>query len=54
MRVEQDGTPARTVAAGGVYFVTPGEDHVETAEIETVVLVTQPEGPSRRQPTAVS
>jgi quercetin dioxygenase-like cupin family protein len=42
MRVEQDEHPVRIVEAGGVYFVSPGEDHVETAEVETVVLVTQP------------
>lgn len=42
MRVEQDGMPARVVPAGGVYFVSPGEDHIETAEVETIVLVTQP------------
>ncbi len=42
MRVEQDGAAVRIVPAGGVYFVNPGEDHVETAEVETVVLVTQP------------
>ncbi len=47
MRVEQDGMPARTVPAGGVYFVSPGEDHVETAEVETVVLVTQPAAAAR-------
>jgi len=54
MRVEQDGTPARIVPAGGVYFVSPGEDHVETAEVETVVLVTQPESPNRPQRAAAS
>jgi quercetin dioxygenase-like cupin family protein len=42
MRVEQEGSPMRQIPAGGVYFVDPGEDHVETAEVETVVLVTQP------------
>jgi quercetin dioxygenase-like cupin family protein len=42
MRVEQDASPARVIPAGGVYFVSPGEDHVEIAEVETVVLVTQP------------
>ncbi len=47
MRVEQDGTPARIVPAGGVYFVGPDENHVETAEVETVVLVTQPEAAPR-------
>ena len=41
MRVEQTGNLPRIVPAGGVYFVSPGEDHVETAEVETVVLVTQ-------------
>ena len=43
MRVEQDGSPARIIPAGGVYFVSPGEDHVEIAEVETIVLVTQPQ-----------
>jgi quercetin dioxygenase-like cupin family protein len=43
MRVEQDASPARIIPAGGVYFVSPGEDHVETAEVETIVLVTQPQ-----------
>ncbi len=46
MRVEQDGVAARVIPAGGVYFVSPGEDHSETAEVETVVLVTQPQGAS--------
>jgi hypothetical protein len=43
MRVEQDASPVRIVPAGGVYFVSSGEDHVETAEVETIVLVTQPQ-----------
>ena len=42
MRVEQDAKPPRLIPAGGVYFVSPGESHTETAEVETVVLVTQP------------
>jgi hypothetical protein len=36
MRVEQDGSPARIVPAGGIYFISPGEDHVETVEVETM------------------
>ena len=47
MRVEQAGNPARIVPAGGVYFVNPGEDHVETAEVETILLVTK--GEDRKQ-----
>jgi hypothetical protein len=44
MRVEQDASPARIIpAGGGVYFISPGEDQVETAEVETIVLVTQPQ-----------
>lgn len=43
MRVEQDGSAPREIATGGVYFVTPGETHVETALIETLLLVTQGE-----------
>ena len=46
-RVEQAGIPARIVPAGGLYFVNPGENHVETAEVETTVLVTQ--GEDRKQ-----
>ena len=42
MRVEQEASPPRLITAGGVYFVSPGEDHIEAAEVETVVLVTQP------------
>jgi len=52
MRVEQDGNPVRIVSAGGVYFVSPGEDHVETAEVETIVLVTQGEDGNRPQSVA--
>lgn len=48
MRVEQTASPPRIVPAGGVYFVNPGEDHVETAEVKTIVLVTQSD--SRKQP----
>ena len=43
MRVEQDGEPAREVAAGGCYFVDAGETHVEIAVEDTLVLVTQGE-----------
>ena len=52
MRVEQDGSPAQIVRAGGVYFVSPGEDHVETAEVETIVLVTQGEDGDQPQSAA--
>ena len=52
MRFEQDGNPVRTVSTGGVYFVSPGEDHVETAEVETIVLVTQGEDGNRPQSVA--
>jgi quercetin dioxygenase-like cupin family protein len=41
MRVEQKGQSGHLVEAGGVYVVNGGEDHTETAEVETVVLVTQ-------------
>jgi quercetin dioxygenase-like cupin family protein len=43
MRVEQQGQQPRLIEAGGAYFVSPGEEHAETAEIETIVLVTQGE-----------
>jgi len=43
MRVEQAGLPPRVIASGGAYFVSPGEEHREMAETETVVLVTQAE-----------
>lgn len=43
MRVEQRGVPPREISAGGVYFVTPGENHVETAVEDCLVLVTQGE-----------
>jgi quercetin dioxygenase-like cupin family protein len=43
LRVEQVGKPMRRVFSGGVYFVAAGEDHTETAEELTVVLVTQGE-----------
>jgi quercetin dioxygenase-like cupin family protein len=52
MRVQQDASPARIIPAGGVYFVSPGEDHAETAEVETVVLVTQGEDLNPPQPVA--
>jgi len=43
MRVEQDGEPVREVRPGGTYFISPGEQHAETAVTETLVLVTQGE-----------
>ena len=52
MRVEQDGSPVRIIPAGGVYFVSPGEDHVETAEVETILLVTRGEDGNRPQSVA--
>ena len=52
MRVEQDGSPAQIIPAGGVYFVSPGEDHVETAEVETILLVTRGEDGNRPQSIA--
>ena len=43
MRVEQVGAPPRDIVAGGIYFVMPGETHVETAVDDCLVLVTQGE-----------
>jgi len=43
MRVEQEGQPARHIAAGEVYFILAGETHAETAVIDTRLLVTQGE-----------
>jgi len=38
---EQDGK--HSVAAGGCYFVEPGDTHIEVAVIDSLVLVTQAE-----------
>ena len=54
MRVEQEANPARIISAGGVYFVSPGEDHVKTAEVETVVLVTQSAASEPPRPAAAT
>src|SRR5262245_49022189 len=44
MQVEAVGSEAHTIAAGGYYFVEPGETHVETALEETQLLVVAHEG----------
>jgi quercetin dioxygenase-like cupin family protein len=41
VETELDGTIC--IAAGGCYFVEPGDSHRETAIVETLVLVTQGE-----------
>ena len=41
VETELDGTIC--IAAGGCYFVEPGDSHKETAVVETLVLVTQGE-----------
>lgn len=41
IETEQDGTVR--IAAGGCYFVEPGDSHKETAVKNTLVLVTQGE-----------
>lgn len=53
MAVRADGEESRTIAAGGYYFVEPGETHVETAVADSVLLVTcEEERPGlRRQPS---
>lgn len=43
MRVEQAGKPARAIGPGNVYFILAGETHTETAEADTLLLVTQGE-----------
>lgn len=43
MRVEQAGQPPRQIAAGNVYFILAGESHIEVAETDTLLLVTQGE-----------
>lgn len=43
MRVEQEGQEPREIGSGGIYFVTAGESHVETAVVDTLLLVTQGE-----------
>jgi quercetin dioxygenase-like cupin family protein len=49
MRVEQQGSQTIEVEGGGVYFLNPGHEHVETALLDTIVLVTQ--GEDRHQST---
>lgn len=43
IEVQADGDAARTVTAGGFYFVEPGETHVETAVADTLLLVVSEE-----------
>jgi quercetin dioxygenase-like cupin family protein len=43
MEVKADGEEARTIAAGGYYFVEPGETHTETAVEDTMLLVVSEE-----------
>lgn len=43
MEVQAEGEAARTIAAGGYYFVEPGETHVETAVEDTLLLVVSEE-----------
>lgn len=41
VETEQDGKVR--IAAGGCYFVEPGDTHIETAVTDVLVLVTQGE-----------
>jgi len=43
MRVEQEGSEDIQADVGTVYFVNPHYPHVETALVETIILVTQGE-----------
>jgi quercetin dioxygenase-like cupin family protein len=43
MLVMQDGAEPFRAQGGSVYFVNPGFAHVETAEVESLLLVTQGE-----------
>lgn len=43
MRVDEPAGASHEVPAGGYYFVEPGEMHVETAVVDTLVLVIQAE-----------
>lgn len=43
MEIESDKDGVVRIAAGGCYFVEPGESHIETALADTLVLVTQAE-----------
>ena len=54
MEVQEHGQEARTIAAGGYYFVEPGETHVETALEDTLLLVVSEEEREelRRAPSA--
>lgn len=43
LRIEQDGVPPHEVGAGRCYFAEAGETHIETAVLDSPVLVTQGE-----------
>ena len=43
MLVQQEGAEAFRAESGSVYFVNPGFPHVETAEVDSLLLVTQGE-----------
>ena len=43
MHVQQEGAEPFRAKSGSVYFVNPGFPHVETAEIDSLLLVTQGE-----------
>ena len=43
MEVETDDDGTVRIEAGGCYFVEPGDTHIETALLDTLVLVTQEE-----------
>jgi quercetin dioxygenase-like cupin family protein len=43
MLVQQEGAETFRARQGSVYFVNPGFTHVETAEVECLLLVTQGE-----------
>lgn len=43
LEIAADGDATRRVAAGGCYFVEPGDTHRETALVDSLVLVTQGE-----------
>ena len=43
IEVASEGDGKVSIAAGGCYFVEPGDTHVETALVDSLVLVTQGE-----------
>lgn len=50
MQIDTERDGSVRIAAGGCYFVEPGDTHQETAVVDTVVLVTQGEDRPEFQP----